>query len=81
MKSSIVIIEDVKVLQNLIGYSLKPLNCELHFADLKVIYLTSLYSREDTGPLGKSIGGDLFLSKQVNDKNLMECIDNLVAKK
>lgn len=59
----------------------RDLSSKPAFADLKVIYLTSLYSREDTGPLGKSIGGDLFLSKQVNDKNLMECIDNLVAKK
>lgn len=46
-------------------------------AGLRVIFLTGLLTKADTGVLGKNIGGNRYLSKAVSDKEIFECVNYL----
>lgn len=43
--------------------------------DIKIIFLTALLTKEETGNTGKKIGRYLFLAKPIKDDDLIFCID------
>jgi two-component system, OmpR family, response regulator len=47
---------------------------------IKIIYLTALLTREETGNTGKKIGGYMCLAKPVRDDDLIYCIEKQVSK-
>jgi len=46
----------------------------------KIIFLTALLTREETGNTGKKIGGYMCLAKPVRDDDLIYCIDRQTGK-
>jgi len=47
---------------------------------IKIIFLTALLTREETGNTGKKIGGYMCLAKPVRDDDLIYCIDKQINK-
>lgn len=47
--------------------------------NIKIIFLSSLMTKSITGATGKSIRGNMYLSKPVNEKDLLQCIEKFLA--
>ncbi len=48
-------------------------------ADIPIVFLTAIVSREETDVLGSTIGGNRFLAKPVKTAELVEVIDELLS--
>ena len=53
---------------------------DAELCNTKIIFLTALLTREETGNIGKKIGGYMCLAKPVRDDDLMYCIDKQIRK-
>ena len=53
---------------------LKSLNADPKLSDIKVMFLTSLLTKEEAGERGKMINGNLFMAKPTEDNILIETI-------
>jgi len=43
--------------------------------EIPVVFVTAIVSRDEVGPQGDTIGGQLFIAKPVKVKELLECIE------
>ena len=48
-------------------------------AEIPIVFLTAIVSREETDILGSTIGGNRFLAKPVKTAELVEVIDEMLA--
>lgn len=47
--------------------------------NIKIIFLSSLMTKTITGATGKAIGGNMYLSKPVNESELLQCIEKFLV--
>ena len=48
-------------------------------ADIPVIFLTSIVTKEDAGPDGGIIGGNRFIAKPVDPQKIIDYVDDLLG--
>ena len=48
-------------------------------ADIPVVFLTAIVSKEDTESMGSQVGGNLFLAKPVKAQEMVDTIEQLLA--
>jgi CheY-like chemotaxis protein len=48
--------------------------------DVPVVFLTAIANKDDVGPRGGRIGGNLFLAKPVATETVIECIERELAR-
>ena len=56
----------------------QELRLDSELADIPIVFLTAIVSREETDILGSTIGGNRFLAKPVKTADLLEVIDEML---